>query len=107
LFNLHAFGAFNLHAFGAFMDALRLTHCAAAVVPQVAMSPTVLWSTMFRRSAKISMVMEGVAFLQFKYLDFFRTGPSQIAMIPSTSFSITLFLKPKDSIVWIWKIQYF
>jgi hypothetical protein len=27
-----------------------------------------------------------------KYLfDFFRTGPSQIAMIQSTSFSITLF----------------
>jgi hypothetical protein len=39
-----------------------------------------------------------------KYLDFFRTGPSQIAMIRSTSFSITLFWKPKDSIVWIWKI---
>ncbi|KAF2952760.1 hypothetical protein DAI22_01g359700 [Oryza sativa Japonica Group] len=31
-----------------------------------------------------------------KYLDFFRTGPSQIAMIRSTSFSITLFRKPKD-----------
>uniref|UniRef100_A0ACD6AUS1 Uncharacterized protein n=1 Tax=Avena sativa TaxID=4498 RepID=A0ACD6AUS1_AVESA len=42
-----------------------------------------------------------------KYLDFFRTGPSQIAMIRSTSFSITLFRKPKDSIVWIWKIQDF
>ncbi|KAH0447442.1 hypothetical protein IEQ34_023740 [Dendrobium chrysotoxum] len=33
-----------------------------------------------------------------KYLDFFRTGPSPIAMIRSTSFSITLFRKPKDSI---------
>nr|YP_009184034.1 ribosomal protein S12 [Dendrobium chrysotoxum]ALN98160.1 ribosomal protein S12 [Dendrobium chrysotoxum] len=38
-----------------------------------------------------------------KYLDFFRTGPSPIAMIRSTSFSITLFRKPKDSIVWISK----
>ncbi|KAH0440101.1 hypothetical protein IEQ34_025750 [Dendrobium chrysotoxum] len=32
---------------------------------------------------------------QFEYLDFFRTGPSPIAMIRSTSFSITLFRKPK------------
>ena len=33
-----------------------------------------------------------------KCLDFFRAGPSQIAMIQNTSFSITLFQKPKDSI---------
>ncbi|KQJ97119.1 hypothetical protein BRADI_3g28913v3 [Brachypodium distachyon] len=31
-----------------------------------------------------------------KYLDFFRTGPS-LAMIRSTSFSITLIRKSKDS----------
>ncbi|PVH66160.1 hypothetical protein PAHAL_1G167300 [Panicum hallii] len=39
-----------------------------------------------------------------KYLDIFRIGPSQIARIQSTSFSITVFWKPKDSFVWIWKI---
>lgn len=30
-----------------------------------------------------------------KYLDFFRTGPSQIAMIRSTSFYITRFRNPR------------
>jgi hypothetical protein len=44
---------------------------------------------------------------QFEIPQHFRTGPSQIAMIQSTSFSIALFRKPKDLIIWIWKMQDF
>ena len=64
-------------------------------------------STIICPRSNIEIISEGfpdfVRVNNSKCLDSFRTGPGQIAMIRSTSF--TLFRKPKDLIVWICKIQ--